>query len=481
MQIRHKQFLVILVANLLLAAALFSAVSWNFNRSFRDYVRNDQAKELQPLVEGLAEAFQQNGNQWLWLQNNRRQWQQLVQQYLGQRDNAQNMSPEIPSPQSTKRPLRKPRPPHPMTQRLVLSDAQHNPIIPLAGATSDHRNPDIQWLPIKANGELIGQLGVAHSRELEREMDRLFVTHQLQQLAWIVLGILLISVGLAFPFAKRLVRPVTRLQESMQQLAGGNIEQLEPLPVTSDDELGRLAHAFNLLTDTLKNNLRARQQWIADISHELRTPVAILQGELEALIDGVRPMQPSALESLHAEVGRLTRLINDLYELALSDQGALAYHREEVSLTSLVDEFLEQNQSQLSEKDIKLDFHTPKQPLILFADESRLIQLFRNLLNNSLRYTNGEGQLRVRLLEDRHSGTATIIWEDSPPGVADKDLERLFDRLYRTDSARDRISGGVGLGLAICRAIVEGHQGWIEASHSDLGGLAIAVHLPLYR
>ncbi|WP_417445550.1 ATP-binding protein [Kangiella sp.] len=479
MQIRYKQFLVILVANLLLAAALFTAVSWNFNRSFRDYVRNDQAKELQPFVEGLAEAFQHNGNQWLWLQNNRRQWQRLVQQYLIQNSDPQSRLTE--SPQPTTRPLRMPRPPHPMTQRLLLSDAQGNPIIDLPSINPEHRKPSIQWLPIKVEGELVGQLGVAHSTELEREMDRLFVTHQLQQLAWIVLGILLISVGLAFPFAKRLVRPVTRLQESMQQLAGGNIEQLEPLPVISDDELGRLAHAFNLLTDTLKDNLKSRQQWIADISHELRTPVAILQGELEALIDGVRPLQPSSLESLHAEVGRLTRLINDLYELALSDQGALAYHREELSLNILLSDFVEESEPRLLEKDIQLDFQASKHPLILFADESRLIQLFRNLLNNSLRYTNAGGQLRVRLLEDRQKGMVTVLWEDSHPGVADKDLERLFERLYRTDSARDRISGGVGLGLAICQAIVEGHQGWIEASHSELGGLAIAVHLPLYR
>lgn len=479
MQIRYKQFLVILVANLLLAGALFTAVSWNFNRSFRDYVRNDQAKELQPLVEGLAEAFQQNGNQWQWLQDNRRQWQHLVQRYLILRDSAENLSPV--KSESSKRPPRMPRPPHPMTQRLLLSDENDKPIIDLPMINPEHRKPSIQWLPIRVDGEMIGRLGVAHSTELEREMDRLFVTHQLQQLAWIVLGILLISVGLAFPFAKRLVRPVTRLQQSMQQLAAGEIEQLEPLPVTSDDELGRLAHAFNLLTDTLKDNLKARQQWIADISHELRTPVAILQGELEALIDGVRPMQPSALESLHAEVGRLTRLINDLYELALSDQGALAYHRDEVSLNRLLSDFLEESQPRLSEKDIQLDFEASKHPLILFADESRLIQLFRNLLNNSLRYTNAGGQLRVRLLEDRQKGMVTVLWEDSLPGVANEDLERLFERLYRTDSARDRISGGVGLGLAICRAIVEGHQGSIEARHSELGGLAIAVHLPLYR
>lgn len=478
MQIRYKQFLVILVANLLLAAALFTAVSWNFNRSFQEYVRNDQAKELQPLVEGLAEAYQQNGRSWQWLDNNRRQWQRLLQQKLILRENFENDA-ELSPP--TKPPRRMPGPPHPMTQRLLLSDAQGNPIITLPANNPGQRNPSIQRLPIRLDGEVIGQLGVAHSTELQREMDRLFVTHQLQQSAWIVLGILLISVGLAFPFAKRLVRPVTRLQESMQQLAGGNIEQLEPLPVTSDDELGRLAHAFNLLTDTLKDNLKSRQQWIADISHELRTPVAILQGELEALIDGVRPLQPSSLESLYAEVGRLTRLINDLYELALSDQGALAYHREEVSLNILLSDFVEESEPRLLEKDIKLDFQLPKRPLVLFADESRLIQLFRNLLNNSVRYTNAGGQLRVRLIEDRQKGMVTLLWEDSLPSVADEDLGKLFERLYRTDSARNRESGGAGLGLAICRAIAEGHQGWIEASHSELGGLAIAVHLPLYR
>ncbi len=479
MQIRYKQFLVILVANLLLAAALFTAVSWNFNRSFQEYVRNDQAKELQPLVEGLAEAYQQNGQSWQWLDNNRRQWQRLLQQNLILRENFENDAEEQSSP--AKPPRRIPGPPHPMTQRLLLSDAQGNPIITLPANNPGQRNPSIQWLPIRLDGEVIGQLGVAHSTELQREMDRLFVTHQLQQSAWIVLGILLISVGLAFPFAKRLVRPVTRLQESMQQLAGGNIEQLEPLPVTSEDELGRLAHAFNLLTDTLKDNLKARQQWIADISHELRTPVAILQGELEALMDGVRPLQPSALESLHTEVERLTRLINDLYELSLSDQGSLSYHREECSLGTVLGDFLEQSQTRLSEKDIKLDFQLPKLPLVLFADESRLIQLFRNLLNNSVRYTNAGGQLRVRLIEDRQKGMVTLLWEDSLPSVSDEDLGKLFERLYRTDSARNRASGGAGLGLAICRAIAEGHQGWIEARHSELGGLAIAVHFPLYR
>lgn len=479
MQIRYKQFLVILVANLLLAAALFTAVSLNFNRSFQEYVRNDQAKELQPLVEGLAEAYQQNGQSWQWLDNNRRQWQRLLQQNLILRENSEIAAEEQFS--MAKPPRRIPGPPHPMTQRLLLSDAQGNLIITLPANNPGQRNPSIQWLPIRLDGEVIGQLGVAHSTELQREMDRLFVTHQLQQSAWIVLGILLISVGLAFPFAKRLVRPVTRLQEFMQQLAGGNIEQLEPLPVTSDDELGRLAHAFNLLTDTLKDNLKARQQWIADISHELRTPVAILQGELEALMDGIRPLQLSALESLHTEVERLTRLINDLYELSLSDQGSLSYHREECSLGTVLGDFLEQSQTRLSEKDIKLDFQLPKRPLILFADESRLIQLFRNLLNNSVRYTNAGGQLRVRLIEDRQKGMVTLLWEDSLPSVSDKDLGKLFERLYRTDSARNRTSGGAGLGLAICRAIAEGHQGWIEASHSELGGLAIAVHFPLYR
>ncbi|MDI9244632.1 ATP-binding protein [Marinobacter sp. CHS3-4] len=481
LQIRHKLFLVILLANLVLAIALSVAVSWNFSRSFQDYIRADQAEEVQPLLLGLAEAYRQYGGQWNWLTDDQRQWQQLLQQYLGQQKIPGEAADQSPSVDRQRGVI--PRPPrrHPMARHLLLRDAQNQQIIAPPSLASQEPVPAVQWLPIESDGERVGDLGVIHPRELARQMDRLFVQHLLRQSAWIVLGVLLVSACLAFPFSRRLVRPVTRLQQSMQRLAGGHLEKLTPLPVTTGDELGQLAHAFNLLAETLKENLRARQQWVADISHELRTPVAILKGELEALIDGVRPLEPAALDSLQAEVERLTRLINDLNELSLADQGALSYQREPISLINLLTDFFDDSRAQLEEKGIDLEFEPPvtDRELIVFADESRLVQLFRNLLSNTLRYTEAGGRLRVTVT--RKGQALTLRWDDSAPGVSGPNLDRLFERLYRTDDARDRVSGGSGLGLAICRSIAEAHQGRIEASHSELGGLAVVVQLPLYR
>ena len=481
LQIRHKLFLVILLANLVLAVALSVAVSWNFSRSFQDYIRADQAEEMQPLLQGLAEVYHQQGKHWSWLDGDQRQWRQLLRQYLGQPSFLGNSSGVSPAADRQRRLVPPPPSPSPMTRRLLLRDAKGEMVISSPLLASQKSAQAIQWLPIESAGELVGELGVLHPTELARQMDRLFVQHLLRQSAWIVLGVLLVSACLAFPFSRRLVRPVTRLQQSMQRLAGGHLEKLTPLPVTTGDELGQLAHAFNLLADTLKKNLRARQQWVADISHELRTPVAILKGELEALIDGVRPLETAALDSLQAEVERLARLINDLNELSLADQGALSYQREPVSLVNLLEDFFDNSRAQLADTGIELEFAPPAtdKELALFADESRLVQLFRNLLSNTLRYTRPGGRLRVTVT--RNGRTVTLRWEDSAPGVAKQNLDRLFERLYRTDDARDRVSGGSGLGLAICRSIAEAHQGQIEASHSELGGLAVVVKLPLYR
>lgn len=484
LQIRHKLFIVILLANIVLAVLLFSAVGWNFKRSFQDYVFSDKANEMKPLLAGLAETYYKQGNNWHWLAGNQRRWQQLLREYLGPQEGDLQIPALDTRPRlgNQDRPIRQPaRPRHPISKRLLLRDAKKRPLIALPPSAPGDAEHSIQWLPILVNGDEVGELGVMHSRQMAREIDRRFVSHQLQQSAWIFLGGLLISAGLAFPFARHLVKPVSRLQQSLQRLAGGQLAELEPLPVTSSDELGRLAQAFNLLTETLRDNLKARQQWVADISHELRTPVAILQGELEALIDGIRPLEPDALKSLHTEVERLTHLINDLYELSLSDRGSLTYQREALSLEALLSDFLEDSRSRLKEHDVALEFDSPGEALPLFADESRLIQLFRNLLNNSLRYTYPGGRLRIQLVEDKTRQHVKVLWEDSEPGVTDEDLERLFERLYRTDSARDRVSGGFGLGLAICRAIVEGHQGHINVAHSELGGLAIRIQLPLFR
>jgi two-component system, OmpR family, sensor histidine kinase BaeS len=226
----------------------------------------------------------------------------------------------------------------------------------------------------------------------------------------------------------------------------------------------------------LESNEKARRQWVADISHELRTPLAVLRGEIEALLEGVRQTTPGAVRSLHNEVLRLNRLVDDLYQLALSDLGALTYRKEEVDLREVLENAANSYRPEFERKSLTLSLNVPDEEIILFADRERLVQLFSNLLDNSLRYTDPGGVVSIRLNSGKDMVTAQI--EDSAPAVPPEAMDKLFDRLYRAEGSRNRRSGGAGLGLAICKNIVEAHGGSIFAVLGKLGGLLVNITFP---
>jgi two-component system sensor histidine kinase BaeS len=208
----------------------------------------------------------------------------------------------------------------------------------------------------------------------------------------------------------------------------------------------------------------------------LRTPLSIIRGELEALEDGVRKLDRAAVKSLQAEVGTLNKLIDDLYQLSLADIGTMVYRKVDVDLSKLIETTAEAFQERLRKADIALELHLPAQSITVLADESRLQQVFINLIENSVRYTHAGGRLRIQCKTTQDGVNIDLM--DSSPGVDEKNLPRLFERFYRVEMSRNRASGGAGLGLAICRAIVEAHGGTIEAKPSPLGGLWVTVHLP---
>jgi two-component system, OmpR family, sensor histidine kinase BaeS len=215
------------------------------------------------------------------------------------------------------------------------------------------------------------------------------------------------------------------------------------------------------------------------VSHELRTPLAIIRGELEALEDGVRRFDAEAIKSLQMEVGTLSKLIDDLYQLSLADLGAMVYRKTDLDIGRLLANTTEVFQERFRKADMTLELRLPATPVTIYADENRLHQLFSNLIENSLRYTNAGGCLRIEC--SAAGGALTIELMDSAPGVDEKNLPRLFERFYRVEASRNRASGGAGLGLAICRAIVEAHDGAIAAQPSPLGGLWLTIRLPLEK
>jgi two-component system, OmpR family, sensor histidine kinase BaeS len=281
---------------------------------------------------------------------------------------------------------------------------------------------------------------------------------------------LLLGLLTALGLASHLTAPIRATQRTVAALAAGTLDAR--VDVRGRDELAELARDVNRLGEALEQNANARRQWIADLAHELRTPLAILRGEIEALNDGVRAPTPAALRSLLDEAHQLGALIDDLHQLSLADLGALSYRFETIDVRALLAAVID---GHVAPAGIDVAIHADPAPQWIRADAVRVRQLFSNLLSNALRYTDSPGRIEWRL--DSLTDGVRVTVDDSPPGVSRDALPQLFNRLYRVESSRNRADGGSGLGLAICRAIVDAHGGRIEALASPLGGLRVIVEL----
>lgn len=472
--IKHRLFLVLLAATGLVALGMFAIMQWSIDRGFLQYVNTLEQERLESLAGELEQAYAAEGS---W-ESLRERPEELLRLTI------RSLSPELISPEQRRRLERRlerrlhagerrgeapPPPPQSFERRVVLLDAGHRPVLgPISGVGQE------EMRPLRQDGRVVGYLGLLPRKGLTDLHQLRFVRQQKLALALVAGLMLLVSALLALPVANRLVRPIRALAVGTRRLSAGSY--VTRVPVDSGDELGQLARDFNALALVLEKNEQARRQWVADISHELRTPLSILRGEIEALQDGVRTATPEALGSLHGEVMRLGRLVDDLYQLAISDLGALSYRKESVDLGRLLAEALEPFRGACAAKAISLECEQPPGPVLLFADAERMRQLLDNLLENSLRYTDAGGRIEVRL--ESGAGVATLHLLDSAPGVPEAEIGRLFERLYRVESSRSRATGGAGLGLSICRNIVEAHDGDISARPSPQGGLWVTVTLP---
>lgn len=452
----------------MVAFGLYFFLQWNFDRGFFNYVNKQVLADLEELGEKLSGYYDEQ-KQWQSLEDNHMLWIHLQRDMQDKKNGAR---PEEWRERSHPHPP--PVDPSWLGSRIMLLDAGKLRVI--GGPPERMEIPPILQ-PIEMDGKTIGYLGIFQIKELLDAADLLFVEQQTEMFGWITLIMLGVSILLTFPVAIHLLRPIKNLTEGTQKLISGRF--ITRIPVTTSDELGRLSEHFNILAMTLEKNEKARQRWIADISHELRTPLAVVRGEIEALQDGVRKTGAETLDPLHSEVMHMQRLVNDLYELSMSDIGALTYKKIRVDPFGILLGTIELFEQRFADKDLELRITIPDDTMArtLLGDPDRLQQLFTNILENSLRYTDSPGMLDVSA--EVSSLEVTISFEDSAPGVFEEQLPLLFDRLFRTDTSRSRESGGAGLGLAICTNIVEGHQGTITSYASPRGGLGIRIKIPL--
>ena len=482
--LRVKLFVAIAGANIVLVMAAYLIYSWSFDKGLVEYLNQADEARLQPLVVRLADGYRQQGN-WEWITSDRQRWHDLSREVLGvgrmprraPEPTAEGATPAPSEPRPATAPARgavgapaTPAVPPPFTidPRLLLLDPQRRLLMGPEG-----RAEQAVLKPIEVDRQLVGYLGYVPRLQMVASLERVFLAQQTRTFAAIALGMLAAVLLNAALIARWLSRRLQVLGEGTAAVAQGDYSVR--LPERGHDELAQLAEAFNHMATSLQAAQHARRQWIADIAHELRTPLATLRAEIEALQDGIRRPDPANLDSLAQEVSRLTRLVEDLRLLSLSDLGALDYRFAPVDLGRFVGHHLS-DAAGLSGKalDVRSDLAAGVE---IRADGDRLDQVLSNLLQNTQRYSADPATLQVKVR--RHDTEAQLTWEDTGPGVPPESLPRLTDRLYRVDESRASASGGSGLGLAIARAIVEGHGGRMLASASALGGLRWDIWLPL--
>ncbi|MBI2883082.1 MAG: HAMP domain-containing protein [Chloroflexi bacterium] len=346
------------------------------------------------------------------------------------------------------------------------------------------------------SGMMGGQMA-NHMLELAGPPERDFL-QAINNATWIAGAIaVIIALVLSVFLARQIAQPLRRLTLAAMRIADGDLSQR--VTVSNRDEIGQLATAFNSMAETLSKNERLRRNLVADIAHELRTPLAVVQGNLEAMLDGVVEPNRESISSIHEETLVLARLVADLRELSLVEAGQLELRRAEMDVGDLVRKAVAKYQPDALEKSIGLQSHVPGVLPAASVDPQRITQAIANLISNALRHTPAGGTVVVRAGEQPSRPTqnvgagfkpapaskpalsdsfVVVSVEDTGSGIPEEALPYVFERFYRVDKSRSRASGGSGIGLAIVKQLVEAHGGKVWAE-SELGkGSRFCFRLP---
>lgn len=302
------------------------------------------------------------------------------------------------------------------------------------------------------------------------------IRHIRSFIAWTVLGTLLWAVVVSLLLAQRLAGPIQEMRAATGRLAAGELGVR--VPVRTADELGDLARALNYMAAELQRLDELRRDFVADASHELRTPVANLAVAVEALRGSLIPADPSAetlLQAVQRETDRLRALVERLLDLSAIETGRVHLHLVPTDLAEVVRNATTAFRARAAQRQIVLGVHLPAGRTIARTDPERLAQIVGNLLDNAVKFTPAGGQVIVRLAMGR--GAATLTVEDTGPGIPPEDLPHIFDRFYKADRARSG-QPGIGLGLAIAQRLAVALGGRIEAGNRPEGGARFVVTLP---
>ncbi|MBR9728554.1 ATP-binding protein [Shewanella intestini] len=503
MSLSKKLMLTFLGLTLVVLLATLSLARWSFERGFLEYANALEQQRLSNIAQNLTTLYIDNDG-----------WEHIscltIKQYLSasfqpkstiktanqaynfshhqahehltqhpphaplvheQEEQHKNAATSATTVESSLKPLHQ----KPFKQRHTSPTALFNAQDQFIAGTVP-RTPKKQWVKvyIKVDKQIVGTLVTNAKRRINSPQGTAFSKRQWLMSMLIGLVALGLSVGVSLLLTRVFLAPIQRMLKRVSSMSNG--DYLTRLSPTHHDELGQLMGDLDRLALHLQQNQSVRQRWIASISHELRTPVTVLTGEINAIKDGVRPLNMAQIDSVHQEVERLAHLIDDLYQLSLSDIGGLRYHFEPIDIIDCINHCCHKAQLQAQQQGLTLTQQLSGSVMIN-GDRDRLQQLLTNIINNSLKYTDAPGTIVINTTV--MSSYVQIIIQDSLPGIPVQECQKLLEPLYRNEVSRSRHRGGAGLGLAICRNIAEAHQGTIRICPSTLGGIQVEINLPI--
>jgi signal transduction histidine kinase len=341
--------------------------------------------------------------------------------------------------------------------------------------------------PITVGDRLVGVFLIPAGTGIHDSLEKRFLdqVNSSLLLAGLIAGVVALVLGLLL--ARQLTAPLRALTQAAQRLAQGELdgtggEDLPQVPLRSQDEIGQLTKAFNQMSRSLARQQTLRRNLMADVAHELRTPLSIVRGDLEALLDGVYEPTPETLISLHEETLLLSRLVDDLRDLALAEAGQLRLERRPTDLAVLLRSVLSSFEPHAKAEGQNLSLDLPSSLPLVDVDPQRIRQVVANLISNALRHTleaqgnAGKGQVTVSATGELD--TVEVSVTDNGPGIAPEDLPHVFDRFWQGDRAR---AGSSGLGLAIAQELVRAHGGHIWAESTPGQGAKFCFVVPVQQ
>jgi signal transduction histidine kinase len=331
-----------------------------------------------------------------------------------------------------------------------------------------------QGVEVEVDGQVVGYALLTGQAPALSPQEERYLARTDRSSLYAALGAILVALVLGIVLARTLTRPVRELTAATHALAGGQVQP--QVPVRSRDELGELAASFNRMSADLARAVELRRQMTADVAHDLRTPLTVMAGYLEALRDGVLPPTPERFETLHREAQHLRRLVEDLRTLSLADAGELTLNREAVPPGSLLEQAVAAYGHQAEGLGVSLAVDIVAGLPDVSVDSDRLARVLGNLVSNALRHTPEGGE--VRLAAARRGERVLLSVHDTGSGIAHDDLPHVFDRFYRGGTAREGEGGESGLGLTIARSLVELHGGAISVQSAPGQGTTFTIDLP---